>query len=169
MADGGSGLCEQHPDTTTCISPLDPATGYSGYIVPLEVRIALSHVLANDPRPHYLHQSNFAEAGIAYPVLSGVLSAYRSVFADNAPVVSLRLRDAATALQQSAAWSAAADGVVAYVLNNAVWVSAPSGSATVPITAPAGTGFGKAYGGEVSGYRAVTATPWKLSLPPGTY
>jgi len=169
VADGGSGLCEQHPDTTTCISPLDPATGYSGYIVPLEVRIALSHVLANDPRPHYLHQSNFAEAGIAYPVLSGVLSAYRSVFADNAPVVSLRLRDAATALQQSAAWSAAADGVVAYVLNNAVWVSAPSGSATVPITAPAGTGFGKAYGGEVSGYRAVTATPWKLSLPPGTY
>ena len=26
-ANGGSGNCEDHPDTTTCITPLDPATG----------------------------------------------------------------------------------------------------------------------------------------------
>lgn len=42
----------------TCISPLDPATGFDEYIVPIETRIALSHVMANDPRPHYAHQSN---------------------------------------------------------------------------------------------------------------
>jgi hypothetical protein len=35
-ANGGSGYCEAHPDTTTCIAPLDPATGFAGYIVPLE-------------------------------------------------------------------------------------------------------------------------------------
>lgn len=57
-ADGGSGLCDTYTETMTCISPLDPATGFDEYIVPIETRIALSHVMANDPRPHYAHQSN---------------------------------------------------------------------------------------------------------------
>ena len=69
-AHGGSGICEDNPATTTCLAaPLDTATGYADHIVPLEARIALGHVLANDPRPHYVHQSNLAEDRIAYPVL----------------------------------------------------------------------------------------------------
>ena len=48
-------------------APLDTTTGYTDYIVPLETRIALRHVLANDPRPHYVHQSNIAEDRIALP------------------------------------------------------------------------------------------------------
>ena len=33
-ADGGSGICDDNPATTTCIAPLDPATGFTGHIVP---------------------------------------------------------------------------------------------------------------------------------------
>ena len=61
-ADGGSGICAQ-PETTTCISPLDPATGSPPTSSREQVQIMLGYVLTNDPRPFYLHQSNLAEAG----------------------------------------------------------------------------------------------------------
>ena len=69
VADGGSGICTANPETTTCIAPLDPATGFTGHIVPEQVRIMLGYVLTNDPRPFYVHQSNLAESGLLYPVL----------------------------------------------------------------------------------------------------
>ncbi|MEV5316033.1 hypothetical protein AB0L27_36580, partial [Streptomyces sp. NPDC052610] len=60
-AQGGSGICEDNPATTTCLpAPLDLTTGYQEHIVPLERRIALGHVLANDPKPHFIHPSNLA-------------------------------------------------------------------------------------------------------------
>ncbi|HLL35861.1 MAG TPA: hypothetical protein VK545_18685, partial [Streptomyces sp.] len=88
-AQGGSGICEDNPATTTCLpAPLDPATGYQEHIVPVERQIALGHVLANDPKPHFIHQSNLAEDRIAYPVLDGVLDGYAALFAENTPVVN---------------------------------------------------------------------------------
>ncbi|MYS40033.1 hypothetical protein GTY23_01960, partial [Streptomyces sp. SID5998] len=93
-AQGGSGICEDNPATTTCLpAPLDTATGYSGHIVPLETRIALGHVLAGDPKPHFIHQSNLAEDRLAYPVLNGVLDGYHALFTDDAPLVNLRMKD----------------------------------------------------------------------------
>ena len=52
-ADGGGGVCEDNPATSTCITPLPTATeaearaSFEGYIVPLEVRNALR----DRPRP----------------------------------------------------------------------------------------------------------------------
>src|SRR5690606_947525 len=60
-ADGGSGLCEEHPDTMTCLEPISTSTGYDDFIVPFDAATTLRHVLGNDPRPHYVHQSNLAE------------------------------------------------------------------------------------------------------------
>ncbi|GGQ02140.1 hypothetical protein [Streptomyces roseolilacinus] len=171
-AQGGSGICEDNPATTTCLpAPLDPATGYTGHIVPLERRIALGHVLANDPKPHFIHQSNLAEDRIAYPVLDGVLDAYATLFADNTPVVNPRMRDIGRELQRRAAWRAAVrDGrVTAYRVGDTVTVDGPDGVA-VPATMPqgttrAGTAFGEAYAGERSGWTTPVLTPLTLTLP----
>lgn len=95
-AQGGSGICEDNPATTTCLpAPLDTGTGYQDYIVPLETRIDLGHVLSNDPKPHFIHQSNLTEDRIAYPVLNGVLDGYAALFADNTPLVNLRMKTSA--------------------------------------------------------------------------
>ncbi|MBN0046786.1 hypothetical protein JS756_22275 [Streptomyces actuosus] len=172
-AQGGSGICEDHPDTTTCLSaPLDTSTGYTDHIVPLERQIALGHVLANDPKPHFIHQSNLAEDRIAYPVLDGVLNTYDSLFATDTPVVDLRMKDIGTELQRRAAWHTAVqnDQVTAYRIGDTVTVQSPDGVA-VPATMPdgttrAGSAFGEPYAGARSGWTLPTASaPLTLTLP----
>ncbi|MGV4886696.1 hypothetical protein ACSR0Z_08755 [Streptomyces viridosporus] len=172
-AQGGSGICEDNPATTTCLpAPLDTATGYAEHIVPLERRIALGHVLANDPKPHFIHQSNLAEDRIAYPVLDGVLDGYAALFAENTPVVNLRMKDIGVELQRRAAWRAAVrDGqVTAHRIGGTVTVEGPDGVA-VPATMPEGTTrsgsvFGGAYAGGRSGWTPPTSAPLVLALPP---
>ncbi|MFF7731431.1 hypothetical protein [Streptomyces sp. NPDC007984] len=171
-AQGGSGICEDNPATTTCLpAPLDTATGYAGHIVPLETRIALGHVLANDPKPHFIHQSNLAEDRIAYPVLDGVLDGYKELFSEDTPVVNPRMRDIGTELERRAKWRTAlqAGEVTAYRIGGTVTVDAPGGLA-VTATAPTGTtlagaSFGEAYAGSVSGWTPATGAPLTLTLP----
>jgi hypothetical protein len=171
-AQGGSGICEENPATTTCLpAPLDAATGYADHIVPLETRIALGHVLANDPKPHFIHQSNLAEDRIAYPVLNGVLDGYEALFTEDTPVVNPRMRDIGTELRRRADWQAAlrAGEVTAHRIGDTVTVDAPDGLA-VPATLPtgaklAGAAFGEAYAGAVSGWTPSTGEPLTLTLP----
>lgn len=171
-AQGGSGICDDNPATTTCLaSPLSTTTGYDDYIVPLESRQALGHVLGNDPRPHYVHQSNLTEDRLLYPVLNSVLSQYRALYADNAPVVNLRQKDIGAELQRRNAWKSAlsAGTVTAYRIGDDVTVQAPSGTqvtATVPNgTTLGGTAYGSAYAGERSGWTASTGSALVLTLP----
>ncbi|GGY99488.1 hypothetical protein GCM10010365_17720 [Streptomyces poonensis] len=170
-AQGGSGICEDNPATSTCLTePLDTATGYADHIVPLETRIAFGHVLANDPKPHFIHQSNLAEDRIAYPVLDGVLEGYAALFADDTPVVNLRQKDIGAELERRAAWRAAVDAgeVTAYRIGTAVTVEAPDGLA-VPATMPTGTtaggaAYGDAYAGLVSAWTPADTEPLALTL-----
>ncbi|MEV6105530.1 hypothetical protein AB0M28_12560 [Streptomyces sp. NPDC051940] len=182
-ADGGSGICEDNPLTTTCLpAPLDTATGYQSYIVPIETRIALGHVTANNPRPHFIHQSNLAEDRIAYPVLDAVLARYRALFADNTPVVNDRQRDLGTELTRRADWAAAvaAGKVTAYRVGDTVTIKAPAG-VKATATMPPGTRqtallysapFGAAYAGLTSGWVAPTllsdTVTLKLAAAPAT-
>ncbi|MER7046463.1 hypothetical protein [Streptomyces jumonjinensis] len=169
---GGSGICEDNPATTTCLAtPLNTTTGYTEYIAPLETRIALGHVLANDPKPHFIHQSNLAEDRIAYPVLNGVLDGYARLFADDTPVVNLRMKDIGAELHKRSAWKSAvqAGDVTAYRIGDTVTVEAPAAVA-MTATMPAGTtrgttAFGQAYAGKVSGWVTATAQPLALTLP----
>ena len=163
-ADGGSGICEDNPETVTCISPLDPATGYASYIIPVNARIAMSHILGNDPRPHYVHQANLAEGRILYPLLDRVLADYRALFADDAPLVQDRMSALGTELARQDAWSSARDDVTAYVEGGRLMVRPPDG-VDVPVTVPDGTSYGGAYAGERSGYQAGDLT---LTLPATT-
>ncbi|MEJ8655358.1 hypothetical protein [Streptomyces sp. MS1.AVA.4] len=159
-AQGGSGICEGSATTTCLDAPLDTATGYTGYIVPLEAQIAMGHVLAGDPRPHFIHQSNLAEDRIAYPVLDRVLDQYAALYADNAPLVNLRMKDIGAELRERAAWNGAvkAGQVTGHRIGDTVTVTAPEGIA-VPATMPSGTvrtlpdgtaAFGEPYAGTVS-------------------
>ncbi|MCB5167132.1 hypothetical protein LG634_20100 [Streptomyces bambusae] len=164
-ADGGSGICESNPASTCLPEPLDTETGYLSYIVPQETGIALRHVLGNDPRPHYVHQSNLAEDRILYPVLDGVIDTYRTLFAANTPLVNQRQRDTGVELGRRAAWDRAlADGrVTAYRIGTTVTVKAPAGM-PAPVTAPEGTRkqllLGTtAYGSAYAGTRSAWTSP----------
>ncbi|MFE5888832.1 hypothetical protein ACFQ6E_07835 [Streptomyces sp. NPDC056462] len=176
-ADGGSGICENNPASTCLDDPLDTATGYDEYIVPLEARTALGHAISNDPRPHYAHQSNLAEDRTLYPVLDKVLADYRALFADNTPVENLAQSAIGTELQRRAAWQSALGkgSVTAYRIGNTVTVTAPSGT-QIPVTAPQGTvkqlligttAFGTPYAGERSAWTTpgLLQTALKLKLP----
>ncbi|MWA15199.1 hypothetical protein [Streptomyces sp. BA2] len=176
-ADGGSGVCENSSVATCLESPLDSTTGYQDHIVPVESTIAMGHVLANDPRPHFIHQSNLAEDRIAYPVLGSILDAYGALFADNAPVVNLRMADIGGELRSRAAWDTAvkAGKVTAYRIGDKVTVQAPSGVAA-RATMPTGTDqqlllgtdpFGSAYAGRTSGWvsPALLQSRVTLNLP----
>ncbi|MFL6055104.1 MAG: hypothetical protein ACJ72W_19660 [Actinoallomurus sp.] len=176
-ADGGSGICEDHPDTVTCIQPIDTATGYDDHIIPVDAKITLSHIVTNDPRPHYVHQSNLAEDRILYPMLDRILTDYRAAFAANAPVVNQRISALGTELQRQGVWRNTMNGVTAYVRGGKVTVQRPSG-VSVPVTVPEGTrdcsgllgcvlsspSFGDQYAGDRSAY--VTANT-SLALPSG--
>ncbi|MDO4784021.1 MAG: hypothetical protein Q3997_02905 [Propionibacteriaceae bacterium] len=157
-ADGGSGLCERYPDVMTCIQPLEKPSGFDSYIVPIEARIALGHMLGNDPRPHYAHQSNLAADGILYPVAERVLKHYRESFADNAPVINPTMREAGVQLERQARWANDQSKVVGKVSGTTVTLRNTSRSGvTVPVTMPAGTrqarkAFGESYGGESSSW-----------------
>ncbi|MFD7971081.1 hypothetical protein [Streptomyces clavifer] len=171
-AQGGSGICEDNPATSTCLAaPLDTATGYTEHIVPLETRIALTHVLTNDPKPHFIHQSNLAEDRIAYPVLDGVLGTYDALYTDDTPVVNLRMKEIGVEMQRRGHWRAAldADQVTAYRIGDRVTVQTPVGvalTATMPTgTQHDGTGFGAAYAGSLSGWASADGLPYTLDLP----
>ncbi|WP_406329300.1 hypothetical protein [Streptomyces sp. NBC_00203] len=176
-ADGGSGICENNATSTCLPAPLDTATGYASYIVPLEAHTALGHVITNDPRPHYVHQSNLAEERILYPVLDKVLGDYKALYADNTPLVNPRQSATGAELQRRAAWqTAVANGkVTAYRVGTTVTVTAPSGT-QIPVTAPEGTkkqlllgtsAFGTPYAGERSAWTTpeLLQSALKLTLP----
>ncbi|MFF1630894.1 hypothetical protein [Streptomyces sp. NPDC058272] len=176
-ADGGSGICEDNPLSTCMPAPLDTATGYASYIVPLEAHTALGHALGNDPRPHYAHQSNLAEDRILYPVLDKVLADYKALYADTAPLENPRQSAIGTELQRRTAWqTAVANGkVTAYRIGTTVTVTAPSGT-QIPVTAAEGTkkqlllgttAFGTPYAGERSAWTTpeLLQSALKLTLP----
>lgn len=160
-ANGGSGICEDNPATTTCIAPLSTTTGFQNYIVPIETRIALGHVVGNDPRPHYVHQSNQTQDRIIYPVLQNILSQYRSTFAANTPVVNPTMTQAGTELLEQSTWAKEKDATATY-WKGQVTVSAAGNGASVPVSLPDGAtkngaGLPATYAGKDTDRAAVAA------------
>jgi hypothetical protein len=176
-ADGGSGRC-QSSKTTRCLKPLDPNTGWTSYIVPGQVQIVYRAVLDNDPRPFFMHQSNLTADRLGYPVMDGVLSAYRAVYGASAPIVNLPMSGDGAVLHNQARWAQAlrAGTVSAWVQGNTVTISGPPGT-VVPVTVPAGTtvgsaagpAFGSPYAGERSSYTALGSRPLRLALNSAPY
>jgi hypothetical protein len=152
--------------STTCVSA--PATE-AAYLAS-ESHIMLGHVLANNPRMSYAHQSNLIgpaqQNGVDYGytllrLLDNVLAQYNTWY--SAPLAQLTDVTSAQTLQRQNAWAAVdtAGSVSASISNGVVTVSnSGSGSATVPVTVPAGTtvngaAFGQSYGGTLSDWTTI--------------
>lgn len=156
------GNCTNTP-TTTCFTA--PAT-WEQY-VNNEATQMFQHLFANEPKPHYFHQSNLAEDGVFYPVVNELLTRYRAYM--KPLLVQVGMKDAALTIQRFDKWRAAlASGQVsAYLQNNQVFVTS-SVAIDVPVT---GTGVGDVWGGDRAGWQhlepgqTVTLTPATV-LPP---
>ena len=176
-ADGGSGLC-QASTTTRCLRPLNEQTGWTSVIVPGQVQIVFNALINNDPRPFFMHQSNLTGDRLGYPVMDGVLSAYRAVYGPSAPIENLPTDQDGAVLRDQQLWAQArqAGTVTAWVQGNTITISGPPGT-PVPVTVPAGTTVGSAagptygfsYAGERSGFTTLGSQPLKLVLGSAPY
>ena len=171
-ADGGSGICEGSK-VTRCLKPLNPRTGWTSVIVPAQVQAIYRDLLNNDPRPFFMHQSNLTGDRLAYPVMDGVLSAYRAVYGPSAPIVNLPMSGDGMVLRNQQLWAKAlrAGTVTAWVRGHTLTISGPPGT-TVPVTVPAGSRvasaggptFGRPYAGGLSAFTTLGPQPLKIDL-----
>jgi hypothetical protein len=156
-----TGHCDAS-SATTCLST--PATESS--LLASESHIMLSHVLANNPRVGYAHQTNLI--GPDYTLLgliSNMLSQYNSWYNSTTPLVQMTDVTEAQTLGLQSAWASAqsAGSVKASEQNGVVTVTNSTGTpVSIPITVPpgttvGGTAFGSTYSGELSAWTAVPA------------
>ena len=159
---GAVGHCTPTADTT-CLS--QPAT--EADLLASETRIMLSHVLSNDPRVGYAHQSNLIGPATqngqdyGYTVLAlidSMLSKYHAWFTAAAPLDQMTDVTDAHVLAEQGAWAAAAasGNVTATESGGTVTITNNGPEVSVPVTVPAGTtgsggaAFGQPYGGDAS-------------------
>ncbi|MCW2989544.1 MAG: hypothetical protein JWM73_138 [Solirubrobacterales bacterium] len=121
----------------------------------------MRHVLSNDPRPHYVHQSNLAEDGTMYPVFNEVVRRYRSYL--KVPVVQLSYSEAGTTLAQQAAWSdALANGKVSGTISaTGMTITNTVPNLVAPVT---GTRTLPTYGTLRSGWLRLGAGTTQLGI-----
>jgi hypothetical protein len=166
VAPANGGGCVPIPEVTTCRTT--QAT-WSEYVAS-ENTIMFRHLMGNDPRPHFMHQSNLADynsalpatdvnqGGILYPVVDGLLSRYdTAIDRAKAPLVQLTSAQVAATLAQQHAWAAhlAAGDVTAWLQDGKLHVKNTSaGAVEVPLT---GTTVGEPYGGQRSGFKTIAA------------
>ena len=148
---------------TTCLTT--PATETS--ILASESSIMLSHVLANNPRVGYAHQTDLiGPAATGYTILSlinSMLSQYNAW--TTTPLTPMNDATEATVLGEQAAWASAqsAKSVTATDTNGVVTITNTSAAPiTVPFSAPLGStvggaAYGQAYGGTLSAWTTIAA------------
>jgi hypothetical protein len=111
-----------------------PATTWARFIE-LEARTMLDHVLGNDPRPHYLHQSNLAGDRVLYDLVDEVLRRHRELF--TVELVQPTLAGAGAELARRAAWQEALHErcVTAYVRGGRLHLRSTK-PVQIPVTRP---------------------------------
>jgi hypothetical protein len=141
--------------TNTCRTA--PAT-YAEYVAS-ETDIMFRHLMANDARPHFAHQSNLVsevagEPGTLYDVVDPVIARYKQYF--NVPLLQLTESKIGAQLQRQSKWQSdlAAGRVSAYLQDGKVHVTTTQ-TMEVPIT---GTPEGELYGTERSGWFTVAGS-----------
>ena len=167
IGNGEYGHCAS-TSSTTCLSA--PATEAS--LIASETGIMMSHILANNPRVDYAHQSNLigsADPANGYTLLttlSAMQSLYNSYESASAPLApTTDVTEAQTLAQQSAWATADAANTVTATLNEAtgaVTVTNSGGAPVdVPLTTPQGTtlsgggAYGESYAGQLSTWTSV--------------
>ncbi len=167
-------------ETTTCEST--PAT-FAGVVEDVDTGM-FQHVMGNDPRPDYFHQTNIMGSpppgaattgtapatspstgdGLFYSVMNPLLEEYERYF--NAPIEQPTLTQAGQLLAEQAAWAQAlSSGQVSGYIEGAKVTITNSGTGAVSTPLTGVSGVGSTYGGIQSGWTTVTATGSTLSAP----
>jgi len=138
---------------TTCFTA--PAS-WSDYVRAESERI-FGHMMGNDPRPHYFHQTNLAQSdtpdgAVFYPVLNATLAGYTSYFNASAPILQLTPTQVSDLLARQEAWSRAS-AVTGYIEGTRVVIA--NGGATGLTVPLSGTEVGTLYGGTRSGWASA--------------
>jgi hypothetical protein len=120
------------------------------------------HVMGNDPRPHYFHQTNLMAQtnqgvngngdGLFYETMNPLLAGYRQYFAANAPIVQATMPQIATLLADQASWAANTQ-VRGWIQGGTVTVTNSGAPAQVPLTGI--PSVGAVYGGIQSGWTTM--------------
>jgi hypothetical protein len=159
-----TGRCTNTSATTCLSAPLTEAG-----VLASESRIMLGHVLGNNPRVGYAHQTNLIGpatqngADYGYTILdliSNMLTQYNAWNNTNAPLVQMTDVSDAQVLQEQSAWATASagTGISASVTNGTVTVTNSGAAVNVPVTVPAGTTVNGStttltpYGGQLSAW-----------------
>jgi hypothetical protein len=166
VAPANGGGCVPIAGVTTCRTT---AATWAEYVTS-ENNVMFRHVTGNDPRPHFMHQSNLADynpalpetdpnqGGILYPVIDGLLGRYEAGFdRASAPLLQLTSAQIASTLAQQSTWAAnvAAGKVSAWLQDGVLHVKNLDGAAmAVPLT---GTTVGDLYAGQKSGWTSIPA------------
>ena len=161
-----TGRCGQTSATTCITTPATEAT-----ILASESHILLGHILNNDPRMNYAHQSNLIGPAqvngqdYGYTLLSlltNMTSQYGTYYNASAPLTQMTDVTSAQTLTQQGAWTTASAGgqVTASETNGVVTVANADSAVGIPITVPTGTtvnggAFGTAYGGTLSSWESI--------------
>lgn len=163
LADGGSGECAAPDSQTECVAPVDLDTGFNDVILPMEADKIFTHMISDDPRPHFVHQSNLTSQRLLYPILDQALSRRADVYSDSVPLINPSMSDAGQAVVDRQAWDtdqglvdATVSGSRVTLINHAdhpvrVPVSLPDGADTVSAEMATGL-FGEAYAGQRSAW-----------------
>ncbi len=177
-----SPTCVPISGVTTC-NPAGTAFTIGQIIASVDAGM-FQHMMGNDPRPHYFHQTNLMSQttgpatsvgdGLYYEAMNPLLAQYHTYFAANAPIVQLTMGQIGTLLGEQAGWAASAGKVTGSIQGNAVTVNnGTGGQLEIPLT---GTTVGSAYAGSQSGwvlapagtstYTALAAWPAPPVIPP---
>ena len=149
--------------TTTCLTA--PATFAD--IINSITQGMLAHILGNDPRPDYFHQTNMMGSppagdptastppttdpkvgdGLYYSTMNQLLKQYSSYY--NVAVQQLTSTQIATLLAQQAAWATNTQ-VTGYIQGNQVTITNNATATNIPLTGI--STIGSTYGGTQSGW-----------------
>jgi hypothetical protein len=136
------------------------------------------HVMGNDPRPTYFHQTNIMDqstglvtgegTGLFYETINPLLDEYNSYFLSNAPIEQLTMAQIGTLLSEQSGWAAAnVSQVSGNIEGNVVTVNNNGAQVELPLT---GTTVGTPYAGTQSGWTLApngTSTYTALAAWPG--
>ena len=156
---GETGHCTDTSDTTCLTAPATEAS-----LLASETHIMLSHVLSNDPRVGYAHQSDLigpaTQNGQDYgytilDLIDHMLSQYNGWYTAAAPLDQMTDVTEARVLAEQGAWAGSAGQVSASVRSGVVTITNGGQGVKVPLTVPPGTttggsAFGQPYGGQLS-------------------
>ena len=177
-----SPTCVPISGVTTC-NPAGTAFTIGQIIASVDAGM-FQHMMGNDPRPHYFHQTNLMSQttgpatsvgdGLYYETMNPLLAQYHTYFAANAPIVQLTMGQIGTLLGEQAGWAASSGKVTGSIQGNTVTVNnGTGGQLEIPLT---GTTVGSPYAGSQSGwvlapagtstYTALTAWPAPPVIPP---